>query len=173
MKNTMGNYEQLTGQDAVKELKEIVDHQRICMMVTDTSNYPGHSRPMAVSEVDDQGVFWFLSLRTTSKIDELIRDPRMSLYFANPSDQEFLTLHGNAVVLNDMARKKELWNPMAAAWVPDGVENPDLRVVKFTPGEGYYWDTKDGKLIAGVKILLLLLSKNKSDDGGVEGKLTV
>ena len=72
-----------------------------------------------------------------------------------------------------MARKKELWNPMAAAWVMDGVENPDLRVVKFTPDEGYYWDTKDGKLIAGVKILLLLLSKNKSDDGGVEGKLTV
>lgn len=106
------------------------------MMVTDANNYHGHSRPMAVSEVDEEGAFWFLTLRTSEKFDELIRDPRMSLYFANPSDQEFLTLHGTTELLNDMARKKELWIPMAAAWVPDGVDNVDLRLLKFTPVKG-------------------------------------
>jgi general stress protein 26 len=169
----MGNYKQLSGREAIDELKEIVDHQRICMMVTDASSYPGHSRPMAVSEVDEAGAFWFLTLRTTDKLDELTRDPRMSLYFSNPSDQEFLTIHGNTEVLNDMARKKELWNPIAEAWVPDGVENPDLRLLKLTPDEGYYWDTMDGKVAAGIKILFSLLSKKKSDDGGVEGELSI
>lgn len=42
----------------------------------------------------------------------------------------------------------------ANAWVENGVENPDLRVLKVVPESGY-WDTKDGKLMAGIKIATL------------------
>lgn len=115
---TMSNHEGLSGTKAIKELQEIIKHQSVCMMVTDVGEHPGHCRPMAVVEVDDNGDFWFLSLRTSGKFDELTKDPRTSLYFANPGDQEFLAIHGHTVVLNDMTRKKELWRPIAKAWVP-------------------------------------------------------
>jgi len=169
----MGNFEHLSGTKAIEQLKEIVDHQRTCMMVTDTTTFPSHGRPMAVSEVDDNGVFWFLTLRTSEKFDDIVKDPRMSLYFSNPSDQEFMSVHGRCEVLNDMARKKELWSVWAKAWVPDGVENPDLRVLKLTPEDGYYWDTKEGKVVASVKIAFALLTGNVGKDGGVEGPLKV
>ncbi|MEO8588660.1 MAG: pyridoxamine 5'-phosphate oxidase family protein [Flavobacteriales bacterium] len=169
----MGNTEQLNGRTAIEKAQEIVEHQGLCMMVTDVGNYPGHSRPMAVGEVDDNGVFWFLTLRTTEKFDELTKDPRMSLHFANPSDQEFMTIHGRTEVENDVARKKELWNPLANAWVPDGVDNPDLRILKVTPTDGYYWDTKNGKVVAGIKIAFAAITGGTSDDGGVEGRLKV
>lgn len=169
----MGNYKQRSSADAIKQLKEIVDHQRICMMITDPGNYPARSRPMAVSEVDDQGAFWFLALQTSEKFDDIEKDPRITLHIANPSDQEFLTIHGRCEVLNDMARKKELWSVFASAWVPDGVENPDLRALKVTPEDGYYWDTKDGKLAAAVKIGFAMITGKVGDDGGVEGPLKV
>jgi general stress protein 26 len=169
----MGNYKELSGGNAIKQLKEIVDHQRICMMVTATEEQPPHSRPMAVAEVDDAGAFWFLTLRTSEKFQELTHDPRISLYFANPAKQEFLTVHGRTEVSNDRERMKELFNPMAKAWVPDGVDDPDLRLLKVTPVEGYYWDTKDGTVVAGVKILLAMVGKAAGDDGGVEGPLRV
>jgi general stress protein 26 len=72
-----------------------------------------------------------------------------------------------------MARKKELWSVFAKAWVPDGVENPDLRVLKVTPTDGYYWDTKQGKVVAAVKIAFALVTGNVGKDGGVEGPLKV
>lgn len=56
--------------------------------------HPGHSRPMAVSEVDEDGAFWFLSSRTSEVFVDITRDPRVNLYFAKPADQEFLTIHG-------------------------------------------------------------------------------
>lgn len=169
----MGNYKRLSNTDAIKQLKEIVDHQRICMMTTDPGNYPARSRPMAVSEVDDQGALWFLALQTSEKFDDIEKDPRITLHIANPSDQEFLTIHGRCEVLNDMARKKELWSVFASAWVPDGVENPDLRALKVTPEDGYYWDTKNGKLAAAVKIGFAMITGKVGDDGGVEGPLKV
>jgi len=170
---TMGNHKQLKDGEAIEQLKEMVDHQRICMMITDPANYPARSRPMAVSEVDDNGAFWFLALQTSEKFDDIERDPRITLHLANPSDQEFLTIHGRCVVLNDMARKKELWSVFASAWVPDGVENPDLRLLKVTPEDGYYWDTTDGKVVAAVKIGFAMVSGKVGDDGGVEGPLKV
>lgn len=169
----MGHYKELSSTEALKQLKEIVGHQRVCMMVTDPSHYPSSTRPMAVSEVDDNGVFWFLSLRTSEKFSDLEKDPRLTLHISNSSDQEYLTIHGRCEILNDMARKKELWSPFAKVWVPDGVENPDLRILKVTPTDGYYWDTKDGKVVAAAKMGFALLTGKTGDDGGVEGRLKI
>ena len=168
----MGDHQHLQHNDAIDKLQEIVKHQGICMMVTNLKDDRSHSRPMYVSEVDDDGVFWFLSLRTSRKHSELQVDPRVDLHFANPSDQEFLTVHGRAEFLNDRERIKHLFSPWAKAWVPDGAENPDLRLMKVTPEDGYYWDTKNGKVVAGIKILVSMISSRK-DDGGVEGQVSV
>ncbi|MFC5122636.1 pyridoxamine 5'-phosphate oxidase family protein [Pseudoclavibacter helvolus] len=35
----------------------------------------------------------------------------------------------------------ELWNPAAEAWFPDGPEDPNVGVLKFTASGGEYWDT--------------------------------
>lgn len=171
--HSMGNYKELGGREAIAQLQEIVKKQSICMMVTATEEQPPHSRPMAVAEVDDRGVFWFLTVRTSEKFEELTRDPRISLYFANPGKQEYLAVHGHTTVSNDRARMKELFSPLAKAWVPEGAEDPDLRLLMVTPDESYYWDTKDGTVVAGVKILLALVGKTPGDDGGVEGPLKV
>jgi general stress protein 26 len=34
------------------------------------------------------------------------------------------------------AHQQALWSPFAKVWVPDGVKDPDLRVLKVTPRKG-------------------------------------
>ena len=169
----MGKEKTLLGREAIVKFKEFVDHQSTCMMVTEVDKYPNNSRPMSTGKVDDQGNFLFLTLTASHKYDELQKDPRTDLHFSDPGHQEFLTIHGRAEFLNDMELKKELWSPFDNAWVENGVENPDLRVLKVVPDSGYYWDTKDGKLLAGIKIAIAALSGAKTNDGGVEGKISV
>lgn len=163
----------MSGRAAIDQFKKIVEHQRLCMMVTQVGQHPSHSRPMSVGEVDDQGNFWMLTLSSTHKVQDIQRDPRCYLYFANPSKQEFLTIMGTVEILDDEERKKELWNPLAKAWVPDGLNDPELRALKITPVDGYYWDTKDGTLVAGVKIAVAALTGARTSDGGVEGHVRV
>ena len=168
----MSEQKQLSGQPAVERLKEIVEHQRACMMITQPQQTTPHSRPMSVAEVDAAGNFWFITLQHSDKCIDLKTDPHVHLYFANPKSQEFLSIFGHGEVVDDPARVKKLWNPIAKAWVPEGSDNPDLRLLKVTPEDGHYWDTKDGAWVAGMKIFLSAFGL-PVDDGGQEGKLRV
>lgn len=168
----MSEQKQLNGLKAVERLKEIVDHQGICMMVTQPLQQPPHARPMGVADVDDAGNLWFITLLHSDKCVDLRADTHVHLHFANPKAQEYLSIYGRGEVIDDRTRVKELWKPIAKAWVPDGVDNPDLRLLKVTPDDGYYWDTKDGTLVAAVKIVVAAMGI-ATKDGGVEGKIRV
>jgi general stress protein 26 len=56
------------------------------------------------------------------------------------------------------------------AWFQEGPEDPNLSLIKFTPSEGFYWDTKNGKMVAFAKILTSIISGKTMDDS-VEGTL--
>ena len=40
-----------------------------------------------------------------------------------------------------------MWNDIAKAWFEEGKVDPRITVIKFEPTEGFYWDTKSGKLV--------------------------
>ncbi len=168
----MSETQQLSGAEAIRQFKEVVGHDPMCMFLTRLDKRPIPSRPMATQKVCDQGNFWFLSSRSSMKDHDVAADPMVQLLFANMGRSEFMSVYGTATVVEDMAKKKELWSPMATAWFPQGVDDPDLTVLKVVPMEGYYWDTKDGRMISLLKIMVASFTGNLAD-GGVQGKLTV
>ncbi len=169
---TMNDDGQLLGTAAIDKFKELVDHQRICMFLTETPNWTEASGPMSTQKVCDQGNFWFLSARSSQKNKAIATDPRVRLLYANTSANEYLSVAGKAEIIDDMAKKKELWNPIAKAWFPDGVDDKELTVVKVKPDQGHYWDTKSGKLVSTMKILAAAVTGN-APDAGVEGTISV
>jgi len=166
----MSTTKELRGTDAIEKYKEIVSHNPICMFLTRPEKNPMPSRPMATQKVCDQGNFWFLSSRSSMKNEDIAKNPDVQLIFSNPSDSEFLSVSGKASVVNDEAKKKELWGPLTKAWFPDGVEDPDLTVIKVSPDEGHYWDTKNGKIISMLKIVAAAVTGHPAD-AGVHGNV--
>lgn len=156
--------EDLQGQDAVKKIKEMVDQAQTCFfcpaVVTGELN---GDRPMNVQQVDDEGNLWFLSARDSRKNQELSIDPSVRLYFQGSKHADFMQLNGVASISTDREKIKELWSPVAKVWFTEGVDDPRISVVKVTPTQGYYWDTKHGLAVAGVKMLIGAVLKK--DDG--------
>lgn len=167
------NYETLSGTDAVEKLKEIVQHQSICMFHTGLGADHCETRPMAVQDVNALGHLWLFSARGSKKNADIANDPRMMLTIAEPSRSQFLVVHGEAVIVDDRDKKKELWNNLAKAWFPKGVEDPELTLLKVQPTTCYYWDTLDGRLVSLLKIATAAVTGNMNDSGSVEGALTV
>ncbi|MBA4058682.1 MAG: general stress protein, partial [Marivirga sp.] len=89
-----------------------------------------------------------------------------------PSSYEFLSVYGKASITRDRKKIDELWTDTAKAWFPEGKDDPRVTVVKVTPEEGFYWDTKDGKLISTIKILASAVT-GKTLEEGVEGTISV
>jgi hypothetical protein len=48
------------------------------------------------------------------------------------------------------------------------VDDPDLTVIQVAPSGGYYWDTKHGKAVAALKIMIGAMT-GKTIDDSVEG----
>lgn len=167
------NHEDLIGPAAVKKVKEVVGRAQSCFFCTERSS--GEStgaRPMSVQQVDDQGSLWFLSADDSHKNEELSANPTVTLYFQGSPHSDFLYLKGRATVSRDKEKIKELWKFVIKTWFTEGVDDPRITVIQVAPQEGYYWDTKHGNAIAGVK-MLIGAAVGKTLDDSIEGRLSV
>ena len=64
----------------------------------------------------------------------------------------------------------ELWNPFLKTWFQDGKEDANLSLIRVTPDNGYYWDTKGNRIVNLFKMATsVLIGKDLVD--GEEGKL--
>ena len=167
------NIENFAVQEAVKQIRELIDKSGSCFFVTSTSLNNSHkSRPMSVQKTDDSGSIWFLSAKDSMKNMELAADTDVTLYFQGSSYSDFLELNGHAFVSEDRAKIEELWDPTVKAWFTEGKDDPRISVIQFIPKSGYYWDNKHGNTVAGIKVLISAISGKTMDDS-IEGTLKV
>jgi general stress protein 26 len=165
------NHQDLIGEDAVKKMRDFIDSTPSCFFVTnDGDGGQGDARPMNALQVDDLGNIWFISASDSLKNQELAADPSATLYFQGSAHSDFLHVEGVATVLRDRAKLKELWSFTMKTWFTEGEDDPRITLIKFAPTYGYYWDTKHGKAVAGVKMLIGAVIGKTLDDS-IEGRL--
>lgn len=167
------NRANLSGVEAIRKIKELAEKAEVCFFCTRVATHGSSgARPMAVQQVDAEGNLWFLSAADSHKNEELTTDPSVQLYFQGSAHSDFLTLSGNVTLSCDQAKIEELWQPVLRTWFTEGVDDPRISVIKFVPTDGYYWDTKHGKAIAGIK-MLIGAAIGKTLDDSIEGTLRV
>lgn len=160
----------LAAQDGIEKMKELIDHNAICLFTTNLRETHINTRPMTTQQVDDDGNFWFFSAEDSHKNLEISKDDRVQLFFSNPGDAEFMTVHGMAEILHNKQKIEELWSPIVKAWFKGGKDDEALSLIKVIPDDVYYWDTKTNKMISLIKILGAALT-NKTFNEGVEGEI--
>ncbi|MEO8760494.1 MAG: pyridoxamine 5'-phosphate oxidase family protein [Bacteroidia bacterium] len=166
----MGSIENLGHNKAAEKINELAEKARICLFTTKLNQLPLSTRPMSVLKVDSEGVLWFFSSKSSDQNLHLKTDDKVQLFFLNSGDSEFMTLFGKASVTEDKQKIEELWTPVAHVWFKDGKDDADLSIIKFVPEDGYYWDTKNGKIIQMFKIAIGTVTGKPLDDG-LEGKI--
>ncbi len=167
------NRQDLSRAEAAQKIRELGEKAQNCFFCTQiTAGMAFKARPMAVKKIDEQGNCWFLSASDSHKNAELEADPRTQLLFQGSTHSDFLSLYGTAEISRDKTKITELWAPLVKTWFTVGIDDPRITVIKFTPREGYYWDTKHGTLVAFLKISAGA-ALGKTLDDSIEGKITV
>lgn len=169
---TMSSIQNLTGDDAVAKLRHLTNNASTCLFYSGLERIPSHACPMQVQQVDEEGYLWFFSGADSTHNLQLGEDARCQLSFCNPSNMEFLTIHGEVTILRDPVKIEELWNPLVGAWFPGGQQDPNLTLLRVRPVTAHYWDTENGKLVTFAKILTAAIT-DKAADGGIHGDLDV
>lgn len=164
------NHQNLSGQEAAKKIKELVDDAKSCFFCTKRQGESVGTRPMSVLKVDDEGNLWFLSANDSEKNQEISLDPFVELYFQGSPHSDFLHIKGLASISTDPSKIDELWVPLAKVWFTEGKEDPRISVIKVMPTEGYYWDTKHGMVVSSIK-MLIGAATGKTIDDSIQGEL--
>jgi general stress protein 26 len=165
------NHKDLFSGEAREKIKELVGKSKTCFFCTHIiTGQPFATRPMAVQDVDDQGCLWFLSADDSHKNHELNSDQHVQLLFQGSSYSDFLSLYGIATISKDKNKIEELWKPIYKDWFTEGKDDPRITVVKVTPVDGYYWDTKNNMLVGLLK-RAIGAATGKTMDDSIEGKI--
>lgn len=165
------NRADLMGKDAAEKIKELSEKAASCFFCTDIqSGKPFSVRPMSAQKIDENGDIWFLSAVDSHKNEEVNNDPHVQLLFQGSQHSDFMTLYGTATISKDKEKIKKLWEPIVKVWFTEGQDDPRITVIKFTPEQGYYWDTKHGGMVAMVKQLAGAITGQTLDDS-IEGTL--
>ena len=167
------NHRDLYGPEALARIKKTAEEAKTCFFCTNGAMGPsGGVRPMSLLQADDAGNLWFMSALDSHKNAELAANPQVKLFFQESTHAGFMELDGLAVVSQDKAKIKELWDFMLKTWFTEGEDDPRITVIQVIPKGGYYWDNKHGQAIAGAK-MMVGAAIGKTLDDSIEGKLIV
>ena len=127
-----------------KVAEMIKDAGRNAMFTTRAPDGTLVSRPMALQEVEFDGDLWFFAAADSRKIAHLATDPRVNVAIA--SSDTWVSVAGTGRVVQDDAKKSELWNSIVEAWFPKGETDPGVVLVQVEAESAEYWDSPGGKI---------------------------
>ncbi|WP_045233318.1 pyridoxamine 5'-phosphate oxidase family protein [Deinococcus pimensis] len=163
--------EQMTHDQAVKKLADLVRDIRIAMFTSVSEDGSLHSRPMATQHTDFDGTLWFFTWRDSAKVDEFEARPNVNVAFSDPKTQTYVSVVGRARITDDAAKKQELWNPALKAWFPDGLDDPNLTLIKVDVDGAEYWDSPSSAVVHLYGVVKATLTGKPATDVGENKKI--
>lgn len=149
----------LTKEDKIAKLREIVKAVDICMLTTFDEHNDLHSRPMSNNgEVDFDGDLWFFTYGSSHKANEVGRVSKVNVSFADIKDQRYASVSGHAKIVRDRAKIEELWKPQLKIWFPQGVDTPDIALLKVSPKRAEYWDGSQSIMAHAISVISALVT---------------
>lgn len=137
---------------ADKSLSDLSEKMRdidYAVLSTRTEGGAIAGRPMSNNrEVDYDGDSHFFALEDTRTVGDIRRDPKVGLGYQAKSGllgtrPFFLTVEGNAELIQDRARFAEHWTKDLDRWFEQGIDTPGLTLIKVHAERMHYWDGQD------------------------------
>jgi general stress protein 26 len=163
----------LQNEEALKKFKKLVEEVRVCMFITNNQSDQDHTRPMSTVDVEENGTLWFYTDIRSIKVEEVTMDKQVHLTFAHPGKESYLDVRGNSSIVTDKALIKEKWSPVVKAYFPNGVDDPNLALMKVTPQSVYYWESETGKMVQFFKMAVAAVTGKPGIAESAEGKLAL
>ena len=164
----------LESAEALTKLKDIIESINICMYCTMEAKSDMASRPMGTAKVEDDGAIWFFTMDESGAAASGAEGQEVCLNYASPAKNTYLCVMGNAQLVHDKAKMQELWSDMLKTWFPDGLESPNIALLKVSPRTAHYWDSDVSRVrLAYAYIKAKVTGEADNGAAGDHGKLAV
>lgn len=130
----------------IEKLKELANGIQTAMLTSTHDDGSMRSRPMMLQQIDNEGCLWFFTAKNGQKIEAMLHHPDVNVSFSHPGREKFVSISGQASLVDDRAKIAELWTAAAKPWFPEGIYDPNLILLRVDMTGAEYWDIKSGLL---------------------------
>lgn len=106
-------------QTLISSAREIMETARNCALITRDSAGRARARTMDPFSPDENMVVWFGTNANSSKVADIRRHPRVTLYYFDRESGAYVTIYGIARLVNDRAEKAKRWKEEWTNFYPD------------------------------------------------------
>jgi general stress protein 26 len=103
----------------ISAAREIMEASRYAALVTLTESGTPRARMMDPFPPDSQFVVWMGTNRASRKVEDLQRNPRVLVYYDDPSGAGYVSIEGTARLVDDPAEKDRRWKEEWSPFYPD------------------------------------------------------
>jgi general stress protein 26 len=123
---------------------EIMKSARFCALITlDKTGHP-QARAMDPFPPDPDLTVWLATRVDTRKVAQLEGDSRATLYYFDPSDPGYVTLIGEARIVDNPDQKQKRWKEGWQDYYDDGNRGSDYLLIEFKPSRVEVVSAKHG-----------------------------
>ncbi|MES2663487.1 MAG: pyridoxamine 5'-phosphate oxidase family protein [Pseudomonadota bacterium] len=151
-------------QQSVQKLNALIKDVKVAMVTTCDSKVL-RSRPMHTQKAEFDGDIWFFTSSETHKIEEIEQDRRVNISYAAPEQNTYVSVSGKASLVHDKEKIKELWNPIYKAWFPEGLDDPNLVLLKVSAEQAEYWDSTSNTIVQLAGFVKAVLTGERAKGG--------
>ena len=152
--------------DDLQKLREMVKDIDFCMLTTVDENGDLHSRPMSANgEIDPNGDLWFFTGVSSHKVSEVAKSPKVNVSFADPKNQHYISLTGQAQLVRDRKKIEELWKPEFKMWFPEGKGDPEIALLRISLEKAEYWDSPSSTVAYALSFVSALVTGKQPEFG--------
>lgn len=151
------HHEPKTRAEAIERLRELIQDIDFAMLTTADADGTLRSRPMSTQKEPFDGDLWFFTEASAPKVDDVQREHEVNLAYADPKSQRYVSISGRAQVVNDPAKKRDLWEPSHKLYFPNGPDDPNVALLRVVVSKAEYWDSGSnpvGRIIDYAKAML-------------------
>lgn len=138
--------ETVSEDEAREKLWELIKDMGTAMLTTFDEGVL-RARPMRGHQDAFNGTLWFFTRVSSHKTSEIDRLAQVNLTYVDQASERYVSVSGRAELVYDRLKFKELWNPFTAAWFPEGIDDPDLALMKVTAEQAEYWDGPSSRMV--------------------------
>ena len=159
--------------DSGQHLWKMIKGIRFAMFTTRDASGHLNARPMTTQnkEIGEDGSLWFFMSKRSDPVADVQADPVVHIGYADPGEDTYVSVSGTAALIEDPAKKDQLWNKMTEAWFPKGPTDPDLALVQVQILHASYWDVKESQLVQLYKMAKAVVTGKPPTGMGERGEV--
>jgi general stress protein 26 len=126
----------------IDKLRQLIADINCGMLTTVDQHGNLHSCPMYKSgDISLDGAIWFFTSANTQKVNDIQGNSQVNISFTSHEKQRYVSVSGTAELVQDRQKMAEQWQPELQTWLPQGLEEPNLVLLKVNIHKVDYWDS--------------------------------